>query len=407
VTQISLLIVARNAAATIARALSSALAGPADEIVLVDHGSVDDTADRARAMAPHLRIVRLDGSGTVASARQVALWTAAGRIGVWLDADDELLPGRVARVVSALEASSADVVADAAELVTFEGHAEAMPVPPFLWRAPGTARLFERNYLPAPGGIAMRIDALRRLGYDATLHGAEDVDLLLRSIAVGMRLELLPDVGYRVHASPATLSRDLPNQRTMYRRALGKHRYPDVEALLHRRGASPRQIAWTLVSLAAYRGDWPAATSALGRARALVTDPWEVLEADGPCTRPEGWRVHFSEGTFALLAGRAGDALAALRIALRFACTPETWNNLGVALARQRDSRGARDAFERALRQRPGYADAARNLADRTACAVTTHPLREQRNRDDYPAAGRAPLEVEARPGRRPAASGA
>src|SRR5690554_5651595 len=95
---LTILIVARNAAATIERAVASCLAERCP-IVLVDDNSTDDTVARARAVGGTCLSVRSAGApGGVSAARQSALDAVTTRFAAWLDADDEWLPGRAARL---------------------------------------------------------------------------------------------------------------------------------------------------------------------------------------------------------------------------------------------------------------------------------------------------------------------
>src|SRR5690349_4805610 len=90
--QVTVMMPARNAAATIGRAVASALAEPeAAELVVVDDGSSDGTAAAALAAAagdPRLILRRLTVSGGPAAARNLAM---ALTVAPWicpLDADD-------------------------------------------------------------------------------------------------------------------------------------------------------------------------------------------------------------------------------------------------------------------------------------------------------------------------------
>lgn len=97
---VTVLIAAKNAAATIGRAVASALAQPdARQVLVVDDGSTDDTAAAALAAgdgSSHLDIIRLPENLGPAGARNVGLERANGDFVAVLDADDFMLPGRLA-----------------------------------------------------------------------------------------------------------------------------------------------------------------------------------------------------------------------------------------------------------------------------------------------------------------------
>ena len=92
---LTLLIVARNAAATIERALLSCVTEPGCPIVLVDDFSRDDTVARARSIAgSRLHVLTSPPPGGVGLARQCALDAVETEYAAWLDADDEWIAGR-------------------------------------------------------------------------------------------------------------------------------------------------------------------------------------------------------------------------------------------------------------------------------------------------------------------------
>lgn len=77
----------------VTRAIDSALAatGPSREVIVVDDGSTDDTADVVRPYAERIVFERQTNQG-VSAARNRGLELARGRYIVCLDADDKLLP---------------------------------------------------------------------------------------------------------------------------------------------------------------------------------------------------------------------------------------------------------------------------------------------------------------------------
>jgi glycosyltransferase involved in cell wall biosynthesis len=386
---VTTIICARNAAATIARAVASALP-QCGRVLLVDDWSTDDTVTRARA-AGAIDVVVPASHGSLGMVRQCGLDAVTTPYLVWLDADDEFLPDRVPRLVAGLERERSDIAADGVELVDgltgeSRGYAE---IPLFVRRAP--IRLFERMYLPGPGVIAARTTAARAIGYDPSLHGSEDTDLLLRALAAGARLTLGQEIGYRLYAYPDSLSRRRENQRTMYRRVLHKHPYNLVADWYAAAAVRPILTTWALVSIALFREDYEAALEFINRAEALSGASSEIVEPDGPCPYPEYWRIWFARGTTLLLRGDTRESVAGLRQALAGLRTPETLNNLGVALARIGDRTASDEQFAQALALRPGYADPRVNLASSAPTRITTHPLRVELARQDYHGTHAAP----------------
>ena len=107
--RVSVIIPAFNAAATLAPTLASALAQSyADlEIVVVDDGSTDATAEIATAFAdrdPRVRVI-ITANGGVAKARNRGIAEARGELLAPLDADDLWHPEKIARQVETLDAA--------------------------------------------------------------------------------------------------------------------------------------------------------------------------------------------------------------------------------------------------------------------------------------------------------------
>jgi glycosyltransferase involved in cell wall biosynthesis len=98
---VSVIIPAYNAGSTITAALQSVFAQTYHdyEIIVVDDGSTDDTAQRVAEFAPDVQYVCQENAGP-AAARNDGVRCASGRLLAFLDADDVWLPRKLERQVS-------------------------------------------------------------------------------------------------------------------------------------------------------------------------------------------------------------------------------------------------------------------------------------------------------------------
>jgi glycosyltransferase involved in cell wall biosynthesis len=112
---VSVIMPAFNAAAHLAKTIDSCLAQSYInfELLLVDDGSTDDTAELATRFAaadPRIRIFRIPNSG-IAAARNVAIAQARGEFFALLDSDDVWMPDYLERQLGTLARHpSADVI---------------------------------------------------------------------------------------------------------------------------------------------------------------------------------------------------------------------------------------------------------------------------------------------------------
>jgi tetratricopeptide (TPR) repeat protein len=386
----TILIAARNDGSTIARAIRSASQESSCPIILVDDHCTDQTVAVARRVGgDRLQVVPARAPGGVAIARQCGLDAVGTEFAAWLDADDEWIPGRAARLGAAL-AHGCDVATEPIELHdgTSGARLRRLDIPEFVRREKTPARLFERNYLPGDSQLAFRVGLFRAAGgYDPEIFGAESFDLLLRAIRAGARFSYGDEAGYRMFAYAGSVSRNLPRQRASLAAALRKHDYEAVRSLCLAAGESPRVAAWVLTAMALYREEADAALHFLDEACPAGANPDEILEADGPLNVPEGWRRDFTAGTCYLLLGSPREAETILARAEQQLQTAEGANNRGVALAQLYRWSDAEDCFRIALERFPGFADARANLDNHASPArVTTHPLRRQPSRAEYQA---------------------
>jgi glycosyltransferase involved in cell wall biosynthesis len=234
-----------NQAHYLGEAIASALAQthPAAEIVVVDDGSLDATAEVA--VRHGARCVRQANRGLPA-ARNAGLAAAApSEHVVFLDADDRLLPEALAVGVAALAARP-----DAAFAVGRHRCIDAggLPLPPPLpprVEADHYASLVRRCWIVMPATVMYRRAVLEAAGgFDATFRHAEDYELYLRLA----RRHSLVDHGvevaeYRQHGD--TLSRNAERMLVATLRVLRAHRPGPDATDAHRAAYRAREnAAW-------------------------------------------------------------------------------------------------------------------------------------------------------------------
>ncbi|MFI2487950.1 glycosyltransferase family 2 protein [Promicromonospora kroppenstedtii] len=204
---LSVVIPAFNAAATLGAAVDSAFAAAADEVIVVDDGSTDVTADVARRFGAHVLAQPNRGASV---ARQTGLRTASGRYVVLLDADDELVPDGVRASVKVLDDAPAVVAAGGTVLgVRPDGTEREWPP-----RYGEISRdvILRAGFGPWPPGCAV----IRRTALAAadarlppSLHPrhAEDFELFLRLAATGTLVRHSETaLRYRMYGGKSTTS---------------------------------------------------------------------------------------------------------------------------------------------------------------------------------------------------------
>jgi glycosyltransferase involved in cell wall biosynthesis len=122
--KVSAIIPVFNRRGLLPRAINSALAQtvPVDEIIVVDDGSTDGSAEVAARYGNRVRVVQQANSG-VAGARHRGIQEACGEWIAFLDSDDEWLPDRNAELLKAAQQVPADVawIFGALRIVTDSG----------------------------------------------------------------------------------------------------------------------------------------------------------------------------------------------------------------------------------------------------------------------------------------------
>jgi GT2 family glycosyltransferase len=248
----SIVIAAYEAAATIGRAVESALnqTEPAHEVIVVDDGSSDDLAGALAPFGEKVTLIRQENRGAGA-ARNAAAAAAGSEFIAILDADDAYHPrrlealGELARGRPELDLVTTDarLIVDGETTGTFGAYT------PFVSEGQRTA-IFESCFVG--GWPAIRLSRFRAIdGFDETLKIAQDWDCWLRAILDGAEAGFVeePYYDYYVHADSLSSSRAAslwerarmlekaaanpslqPQERPALERALRMHRSRAVEA---------------------------------------------------------------------------------------------------------------------------------------------------------------------------------
>lgn len=211
-TRVSVLIPVRNHAGFVGEAIASALAQDVDglEVLVHDDASTDGTPAAVAAFAdPRVRYLRHRAPVGVTRNRDGLVAAARAPVVAWLDADDSLLPGALARQVGLLERHPRVALAHGAFHVVDAG-GRRLPD----WRAPFAADTIEPSAtalanLLASNEMTTSTVVMRRSAYAAGLTpraSSSDWALWLRAALRGdVAYSAAPVARYRQHAD--TISR--------------------------------------------------------------------------------------------------------------------------------------------------------------------------------------------------------
>lgn len=194
----SIVIPAYNRVDQIGRAIASCLAQtcPDFEIVVVDDGSRDGTADAVEAMPdPRIRCIRQANAGASA-ARNAGAQAARGTHLAFLDSDDEFLPTKLKRLAEAIRADAQPGLTIWYSPLFFDRGPGNRMVKPARAIAPEERvgdYLFADDGLMQTSTLVIPRDLFLAVGFDTGLRCLEDLDLCLRLEEAGARFRMLPD----------------------------------------------------------------------------------------------------------------------------------------------------------------------------------------------------------------------
>ena len=207
---VSILIPCFNAERWIAQCIESALDQnwPTKEVVVVDDGSTDGSAEVVATFGDRVRFVRAEHQGGNATRNQL-LRLAHGEWLQYLDADDYLLPGKVAGQMGAVAKSKHTVEVVYSPVIALDMNDgseheiaiqdEDIDVTFFRWGPLNT------------GGLLMRRDAVEKVGgwkEDQLCCQEHELLFRLRSAGTGFLLYNRAETVYRQHGTATVSKRD-------------------------------------------------------------------------------------------------------------------------------------------------------------------------------------------------------
>jgi glycosyltransferase involved in cell wall biosynthesis len=153
---------------------------PADEVVVVDDGSTDGTAEALAGFGDAIRLIRLAANGGVSHARNVGVAEAAHRWIALLDSDDVWEPDHLQSLCEHLDDDPDCRIVQTRELWYRKGRR----VNPKRYHVPPTGDIFEpslRRCLVSSSAVLLEKSLFESAGaYDERMPVCEDYDLWLR-----------------------------------------------------------------------------------------------------------------------------------------------------------------------------------------------------------------------------------
>jgi glycosyltransferase involved in cell wall biosynthesis len=201
---ISVVIPAYNAARFIRETLESVLQQtlPADEVLVIDDGSTDDTASIAESFGAPVRVIRRQNV-KLAATRNFAVEEAKSDWIAFVDADDLWQRNKLERQMEELARHpEADLCYTGRVLLLQQGETtrlgKVVHVPP----AERIRKALYRNTTFLPSSVIVRRSTFLAIGgHDTNFKFVEDWDTWLRLLHAGTRFAACPEplVQYRIH----------------------------------------------------------------------------------------------------------------------------------------------------------------------------------------------------------------
>jgi glycosyltransferase involved in cell wall biosynthesis len=178
---VSVIIPTYNRCAILERAIESVLGQTFTdyELIVVDDGSTDETADLLDRYRNRVKVIRQENRG-VSAARNTGIRASKGELVALLDSDDSWLPNKLERQVAFFDACPEALICQTEEIWVRNGRR----VNPKKRHLKYSGMIFEKTLplcLVSPSAVMMRRSLIKEVGmFDETLPACEDYDLWLR-----------------------------------------------------------------------------------------------------------------------------------------------------------------------------------------------------------------------------------
>lgn len=179
--------------------------GVSMEIIVVDDGSSDHTAELAKKHSEHIKYIYKDNAG-LSAARNTGVEASSGRYIQFLDADDILAPNCLEQKLRAIERHDDNTILVCRSRIFSQINDNGAIVKNGHWRLYTSnlnTHLCRLNIAPPHAYFLPRTLTEDIAGFDESYKGCEDYDFWLRALGAGYNFHYCPDalVYYRKHVS--------------------------------------------------------------------------------------------------------------------------------------------------------------------------------------------------------------
>ena len=202
-SKVSIVVPAYNAAEFLEDTLESAIAQTHKniEVLVIDDGSQDSTAEVAGRFSPPVRVIRTENQG-VAMARNTGIKEATGDFIAFLDADDLWEPDKLRLQLNRIDDVHRLVYSNTLSFGTESLANMNISGGELLPSGEIREQLIQRNFIPTSSVLMDRQIALEIGGFNPEIPVCDDWDCWLRALALTRaRYVDQPLVRYRVHPS--------------------------------------------------------------------------------------------------------------------------------------------------------------------------------------------------------------
>jgi glycosyltransferase involved in cell wall biosynthesis len=227
--EVSVIMPAHNAAATIAESMESILRQTYKnwELIIVDDGSTDNTFGVVRKYLddPRIKLIRCEKNAGMSTARNLGVAKASGEFIAFLDSDDLWMPTKLQKQIEYHKKNPNCRISHTDFREFYPSGKEKRP-----WRQFFASKhqkngvllphLYYDN-LVATLTVMMRRDIFINLGgFDTELFGVEDQDLWLKIAKLGYEFGYMSEVLSKYRMSPTGASKDITRYKESVREFL-------------------------------------------------------------------------------------------------------------------------------------------------------------------------------------------